>query len=87
MRDSLALVLSFGFASDGISVREGVTFGCNFWKRAALQTHMIYCIKCHSWALEGVLEDLAGAKVVAKACVGEVNGDSGARNKPERKQG
>ena len=36
---------------------------------------------------EGVLWELAGANVAVKAGVGEVNGDSAARNKPKKKRG
>ena len=39
------------------------------------------------WALEAVLGNLTGSKVAVKAGVGEVKGDSGARNKPKRKRG
>ena len=44
-------------------------------------------INGHIWALEGVLGDLAGAKVALKVGVDEVNADSAARNKPKRKRG
>ena len=56
-------------------------------EQAALQNHWFYRINGNIWALEGVSGDLAGAKVAVKAGVGEVNGDSGAHNKPKRKRG
>ena len=57
-----------------------------FGEQAALQNHWFYRINGNIWALEGVSGDLAGAKVAVKAGVDEVNGDSGARNKPKRNE-
>ena len=62
-------------------------FRAIFGEEAALQNHWFYCINGNIWALEGVSGDLAGAKVAVEAGIGEVNGDSAARDKPKRKRG
>jgi hypothetical protein len=54
---------------------------------AALQNHLFYNLNGNIWALEGASGDLSGAKVAVNAGLGEVDGESGARNKPKRKRG
>ena len=70
---------------EGHVVDRGGLLAATMGEQAASQNHWLCNKNEHICALEGILGDLAGAKVEVKAGVGEVNGGNAARNKPEKK--
>ena len=80
-----ALGVPWGGLGDTLGSR-GYPSEATFGEQAGLQNHLFYFVNGNIGALEAVLGDLAGSKVAAKAGVGEVKGDNGARNKPKRKR-